>query len=670
MIDDLPIGPGTAPTSEDENVAKYELDLLKWVQAAVQDGDAILRADPSYEDIDKAISYVMGDQLDHRRPADLAAVADNRLKNIVLQTVSALTDVHPLFGFKTSNKRFQRQSETLDKLARAWWVNSFADLRLADVIRYATVCGTGYCEVTWNANACGGQGDIELIARDPRDVLPIRPTLETSIQGWEGVIIRTSKSVNELRARFPEKAELLRADRHPMSVSDRIWKRFKSLSSKFVSPAVDYLTSAPKGAIPRVPAIDLFHIYVKDRRTFSGAEPITMGDPQTSWCYTVYPVGYKKTDGSTVTSDETKLYPRGRLIIATKTVILYDGPNPYWHGMAPIVKLSLDPWPWSLLGVGLARDLMPIQDAVNEVANGILDHVRKVLRPGVIGDKKAMPESMWQRLDTRLPGVKMKTNAAMGGGVEMTKENPLPPYVFDFLQMMIGEMDNLSGVANLTALTQLNQAPGADSIEKMMEALTPILRLRGRLLEGFLRELGEMVKANFFQFYNLPRRVSLLGEAGIDLQDFDFDPMNLVPSLEPTDEGYESKWDPKITSRAERAKAHVKNFTFQITPNSLLAISQLSRKLTYLQLWRGGLMDPWTLFEVLEIPNAGEPPDEAKTITDRLIAAQMIGLTGQVSPAGRKASGQSAPSMQVKTDDTGAPRVTVSESGSGGGDKG
>jgi hypothetical protein len=667
MIDDLPIGPGTVPTSEDENTAKYELDLLRWIQAAVQDGDAILKSDPSYDDIDKAVSYVMGDQLDHRRPADLASISDNRLKHIVLQTVSALTDVHPLFGFKTNNARFQSQAEVLDKLARAWWVNSFADLRLADVIKYATVCGTGYAEVTWNASAAGGQGDIEIIPRDPRDVLPIRPTLEYSVQGWEGVIIRTSKSVNELRARFPEKAHLLRADRHPMSASDRIWKRFRSLSAKFVSPAVDYLTQSPKGAIPKVPSIDLYHIYIKDRRTFTGAEPISMGDPQTTWGYTVYPLGYIKPDGKPATEDDAKLYPRGRLIISTKSVVLYDGPNPYWHGMAPVIKLSLDPWPWSLLGVGLARDLMPIQDAINEVANGILDHVRKALRPGVIGDKKAMPESMWQRLDTRLPGVKMKTNAAMGGGVELTKVDPLPPYVFDFYQAMLQEMDTLSGVANLNALMQLNQAPGADSIEKMMEALTPILRLRGRLLEGFLRELGEMVKANFFQFYNLPRRVALLGEAGIDFQDFDFDPLNLIPTLDPRDPGYEAQWDPTMTSRADRAKAHVKNFTFQITPNSLLAISQLSRKLTYLQLWRGGMMDPWTLFEVLEIPNGGQPPQEAKTITDRLLAAQMIGLTGSVSPAGRKATGQEAPSMKVKKDESGAPRVTVSESGSGGG---
>lgn len=665
MIDDLPMGPFAA-TSEDPATALYEMDLLKWVQAAVQDGDTILRSDPSYEDIDRAVSYVMGDQLDTRRPADLAAITVNRLKSIVLQTVSALTDIHPLFGFKTFNVRFQRQSETLDKLARAWWVNSFADLKLADVIRYACVCGTGYAEVIWNANACDGKGDIDIIPRDPRDILPIRPTLGTSLQSWEGVVIRTAKSVNELRARFPQKATLLVPDRHPMSISDRIWKRFKGITSKFASPAVDYLTAAPKGAIPRVPSIDLYHIYVKDRRTFMGAEPIQMGDPETTWGYTVYPVGWDKPNGEKAKEDDSRLYPRGRLIICTKSVVLYDGPNPFWHGMFPVCKLSLDPWPWSLLGVGLARDIMPIQDAVNEVANGILDHIRKCLRPGLIADKKAVPESVWQRLDTRLPGLKLKTNAALGGGVDLTKVDPLPLYVFDFFKMMIGEMDNLSGVANLTALAQLNQAPGADSIEKMMEALTPVLRLRGRLLEGFLRELGDMVKGNFFQFYNMPRRVEILGDAGVTMEDFDFDPGSLVPTMNPDEADYNKSYDPRFTTRADRAQTHLRNFTFQITPNSLLAISQLSRKLTYLQLWRGGLIDPWTLFEVMEIPNGGTPPDGATSIVDRLMLANQMGITGQVSPAGRKATGQTTPSFQIKKDETGAPRVTVSESGSGG----
>jgi hypothetical protein len=133
--------------------------------------------------------------------------------------------------------------------------------------------------------------------------------------------------------------------------------------------------------------------------------------------------------------------------------------------------------------------------------------------------------------------------------------------------------------------------------------------------------------------------------------------------MDPEDDGYNVMYD-KSLSRSDRAKVHHKNFAFQITPNSLLAISQLSRKMTYLQLFRMGVVDMWSLLEALEIPNAGAPPDGANTITDRLTAQTMMGLGTSESPAGRKPTAQSPPSMQVKQDEDGGPRVTISESGS------
>jgi hypothetical protein len=652
-MSDLPIPSGDT---------SYERSVLDWVHAAVLEGEKILQAEPPYAEIDKSIRYVMGDQLDGKVPKDLASVVDNRLKHIILQTVAALTDIHPLFTFKTFNTKFDAQADVLDKLSRAWWVNSFADLSLADVLRYAAVPGTGYCEIHWDASAAGGSGDITLTPRDPRDVIPIRPTYDKSIQGWEGVIIRKSMTINDLQARFPEKKAFITPDRSGSTILDRTWAAARKVSKSLVTPAVDYLTQAPKNAPALVPATDVFEVYLKDRRSYSGSEPITMGNPKTTWCYKVYPQGWRDEQGREVDAEQSLLYPRGRLIICTHKVVLYDGPNPYWHGMFPIAKLSLDPWPWTLLGLGLAHDLIPIQDVINEVINGIIDKVRKVLRPNVVGDKKALPESLWARFDPRLSGQKLKQNMVAGQQLQVLQEPDLPSYVFEFLQLAIAEADNLSGVANLTALTQLRQAPGADSIEKLMEALTPILRLRGRLLEAFLREVGEMVKACFFQFYTMPRRIAILGESGLDLQDFDFDPGSLVPSMQQGDENYDPAFDHTKTTRADRAQKHLKNFTFRITPNSLLAISQISRKLTYLQLFRGGLMDPWTLWETLEIPNAGSPPSGATTITDRLMEANLMGLTGQVSPTGRKATGQAPPTHQVKTDEDGAPRPVIAES--------
>jgi hypothetical protein len=249
-------------------------------------------------------------------------------------------------------------------------------------------------------------------------------------------------------------------------------------------------------------------------------------------------------------------------------------------------------------------------------------------------------------------------------------------------------MDYHAGTANLASMMQLNQVPGEDTIEKMREAMTPVLRLKGRLMEYFLREIGEMVKANLFQFYNLPRRIAILGPAGISFNDFDFDPGVLVPALSTQDANYTTELD-KSRPRAERAQWYQKNFTFSITPNSLLAVSQISRKLMYLQLRSMQLVDRWTLYEVLEVPNGGFPPNNEQTITDRLNAEQLMqveqqmqaaqamqmgmappGGGGQLDPPkeGRPPSYQQAPSLLNKREEGSiVPRQTISSSGSGGG---
>lgn len=120
------------------------------------------------------------------------------------------------------------------------------------------------------------------------------------------------------------------------------------------------------------------------------------------------------------------------------------------------------------------------------------------------------------------------------------------------------------------------------------------------------------------------------------------------------------------------------------------------------QLARMGYLDFWSLHESLETPNVGTPPPiplppleppkdplqlqegiaqgkfildpmsgqllelrTPMTVTERLIAQQMLGIGMTENPAGRKASGQVAPQTETKTDETGAPRQTVTESDKG-----
>ena len=579
----------------------YEKDTLKMLLAWEEEGQNLLKREPAYATIDKDIAYVMGEQLGRRNPA-LSAIVDNRTQKIVLELVAALTDIHPIFGYQSFNPAYEQQVEILDKLTRAWWVNTYADLRLADVVRYAAATGTGYAEVNWDRTLAGGKGDIVLTPVDPRDVYPINPRYDFSVQSWDGVTIKSSETLSTLKARYGERAYGLKADSAPNVFTGRAYGNIAPIKPTSV---IDRINQKAGHNMPAgVPLKEVRKTYLKDDRLHTGDVPITMGEPGTSWAYPVYPLGYLKPDGTKATADDAKLYPRGRLIVWVRERILYDGPNPYWHGLFPLVKFTLNPWPWTLFGSSLVRDLRPMQDGINDTLNGFSDHVKKILRPGIRADKNAVPDSVMQRFDSRLPGYKLKENPNAGRGITIDEPGALPNDVQEFLAYLVQEMDQISGVVNLAALAQLRQAPSADSIEKLKEALNPILRLKSRVFEVALREMGEMVKANFFQFYTMARRIAVLGPSGIDLHDFDFQPGTLVPSMHPDEDDYDPAFDFQ-KPLWERARKHHSNFALQITPNSLLSISQTTRQLTYFMLRKDKLMDRWSLWEVLDIPNAG-----------------------------------------------------------------
>jgi hypothetical protein len=160
-------------------------------------------------------------------------------------------------------------------------------------------------------------------------------------------------------------------------------------------------------------------------------------------------------------------------------------------------------------------------------------------------------------------------------------------------------------------------------------------------------------------------RVTELGPGGITQDDFDFDPGTLMPD-------YVSDSDYQVSEmvtngnrhtmatispdalirgplpRYDRAKEFLRRFVFKISPGSLLNAAQTEQKLIYLQLTRAGWLDIFTLWESLGIPNIGVLPDDVRTIPERILYQQKLGLTGDVNPAGRKASGQEGPRVVTK----------------------
>lgn len=689
--------------------------VLGWLQEAVTEGDMLNRDDPAFDRCEQGMRYIIGEQKIAENPTltYVPTAVINKSRKGVQAHVSALTDIKPVFGFKSQNPQFEFHADLLNKLTIAWWLETMADVTLGECIKYALAGGTADLCIEWDPGAGYGMGNHQIIAKDFRDTLPIRPSSNPSPQLWQGVMFRESHSINTLRQKYRDKEQLFRPA--PDNLLTTVLSRFRRTVSRIMTPQADTLSGlagVPQTRPVRPGDVVLFRCYLNDQSRNLTSSPIVMGDPTANYGYVVDPGGL--------------MYPQKRLIVATPELVLYDGPNPYWHGMYPFSRLKLWSVPWCFLGIGLLHDTIPLQDGINDTMKDLRLGIKQWIQPDTVYDKTATSRAFQHALDPAKPGKKIAINPMGAGGTlrEPYKKLDGPnPQVLSLLLETFQKLetlhDDLTGVANLQQLMTLRQLPGADTIQKYYEAMTPELRAEGRAMEAFLRDVAQMFKFNLFQFETSFRRINILGSAGLALEDFDFDPDTLVPSMSPTqvqqDQGTgipisvpNPNYMPSLDAgrpRAERAKAFARLFTFTVAPNSILAMNAQEKKMMNFQLARMGYLDFWSLHESLETPNVGTPPPiplpplqppnpqevmaditaqltgmpgggkytmgptgqvleirPPMTITERLQAQQLLGIGMTENSAGRKATGEEPPKQQQQSDGSGGERTVTRES--------
>ncbi len=322
--------------------------------------------------------------------------------------------------------------------------------------------------------------------------------------------------------------------------------------------------------------------------------------------------------------------------------------------------MSLDPWPWSWFGKSPLRDIIPIQREIDRTARGIADTMEKNWRPDLIADGKTIAKAAADRIDTRRAGLRLRTPpGASANSVDMRYPNMQGVTAgMAWLTALVQAQRELAGTEELTNLVQLGQIPSSETIERMIESWSPAIRLRSRVMEAFLREVAMITLMNFFQFYTKADRIAVLGPTGQTFEDFDFDPGTLIPDMM-SDLGPDDHGGP--LPRYERAKKFITYFTYQIAPGSLLAASEVTDKLMFLQLSRMGVVDFVTLLEKLKVSNIAPPSmleSMGNTIMERLQwqAQQGLGMNGgpagqQGGPGGgpgRPATAQAMPRMVIK----------------------
>jgi len=652
---------------------------IGWLREAIGEAETSQKQQRAYVDMDRALDVVAGVSAnDTRQARSLSGVRVNRAKRNVRELVATLSNLRPMWGYKNDNHDFDQHALILNKMVTAWWHNTFADRAIRKALQYAFVMGAGYISPVWQRDYWSvGRGDIHLNVYGPRDVLFVQLPPDHNFQKAYAVAIRIRTPVHIAHMMWPDQADKLK----PTYQATGSVKRGMGRIQSFMSPLLRRLgtgQSRREEDDTPFPMVDIYHVYVMDSSINLGPKPLTMGDPDTNWSYEV-PVFNSEIPSSLydaqgrpllrhATREDAMLYPNRRHFVADidNNVELSDGPSPWWVRGVPLVQFSIDDWPWETIGYSAMRDMAAIQASNNTLMRAIDDAANARLRPNVFYDMDVLAKTLMDEFDFRQGGQSIPVKMQMVDAPIKTVLDPrhyeVPAYIPDWIKAQEERMDHVVGVRDVTALARARQIPSSESLDKIMEMAGPLVTDMGRNMESSLSALGQMWMALFFQFMAItPRKVQVLGKDGFTEEDFDYEPGNMIPSHMPgEDRGLSSP-----TPLLQRARWHMSNFVFHVTPNSSHQITQMSKKMLNLQLFRAaGLpfpMDPWTLAESMDM-NIGPTPEGTANQLDRWkkwmeMVRELMPQQGGKGGAGRPPSGGAAPHLVQK-----GGRQTVAES--------
>jgi len=581
---------------------QYDRKMIQWKEAFKEEALEELRMSREFEKVRDYIDALEGDQWKRRPnlPRHLNRFVDNQLSKARKDARAQYTDIRPTMTVRSSHEGFKKTADVLTNIILHEWNRSRIDLSLAEVIDHA-MFGCGF----WKLGAVSGIDGVSaarlIVTPCGMDtVLPLH--CGNNIQLASGVLYRLHKTIQYFRKLFGNKADGL--ERYSVSYNEQRsatpYERPAHLPQyqwSSLSPSMKRWMRVRRVEGPGeqsdtalYPIIPLEEYWIEDDSTNDSRETKLVRDPNLSpfehnYWYLVKP--------------GQKLFPRKRLLVFGGDRPLYDGPNPYFHGLYPFAMLMLDPVVWAPRGLSKYRNLMPLQDALNEIPAGVIEMIRRAIRPTIAGRKGAIADADWDRFFPDIPGAKLRMmpNADPTKDIRTLQAPEIPAYVMQFLlQYLLPAFQGHAGNLDMTQLAKKKQVPGADTVEQMRDSQGSHFRLEGRFIEAFLGESGIQAVSNCLQYFNLKSRIEILGTDGQVIEDCDWDPDTMIPA-------------------GMAKEVFWRNFSIEIVAGSLLGSSKDREQQIALVLARLGKLDTETLLR-----KAGFGRQETEQILARLKA--------------------------------------------------
>jgi len=579
--------------------SSYQMRMADWREATKAQAQSAYRQSPEYNFINTYIKFLENNPWNPQRPSYRSSYRNNKMGLARKDRLAKISDAMPTIDISTSVEMYNDTAAVLEGVIRAEWhrQNMSQDLEMA--YDMALLQGLSFWKIGSSRNK------LKITALGADQVIPIQPSLKR-IQESAAIAHYSWKPLTYFHKVFPYSSAGIEAN--AKSIQGMMQGRYNRPNSMDqttwdgLSTGMKRIMGAQSGAAwggsgDRYYGVaQLEEYYVDDYTRNESRNPIQMKDPflgldQHNWHYIVKP--------------GERLYPRKRLIIFGGEKLIYDGPSPYWHGMYPYAALWTNKVPWSFYGLSLYRDLLPMQEMLNQIPAGIADIIAKALNPQLLTKQNTIGAQQFQAFAADRPGARLILNNNAGDidkAFVYQKPPDIPSYVPQMLQGVLNpEFDRLAGNVDVNALADKNQMSGSDTLDSMRDNLQTSIRREEKFIETFLVDAGQQAVSNVIQFYDTPTRMKILGADGLTDHDFLYDPARIYPGVK------------------EYGEKFSQQFAMTVKPGSLNASQKDAVKIEAV-----GLVARQVISRKEYFRRTGVDPDHAKRIMDELVEEQQI----------------------------------------------
>ncbi len=431
--------------------------------------------------------FVRGKQWTEGRPSYLHSEVLNITSTYIDFMVAILSDFRPVIETIPENPTDYEFSSIMSQIMTGKWERESWTKTYVEAMYDGLIYGTAISDQSYDHEALFGLGDMNFKRVDPFYFYPDPDATDVNTPDSKYVITAIPTNINEVKRKYPKKAEFIKADVSDLDVAK---SARRDMEDFIVRSPTDNLMLVQGERAPEITGPDevlVITCYMKDDAVIE--EEIEEKDEQ----------GNIKKGFRT-----RKKYPNGRCIIIAANQVLKDNENEYKDGKFPFAKFCNRIMPGEFWGASDLEKLKGPQQIINKLMSYGLDTISLVGNPvwlnplssNVDNDSLINKQGLVIPHTDEFPPIRLP-------GME------IPSSVFALLDRSLEIFKQVSGIYEVSMGAQPSSNTSGIAVQSLQEASQTLLRLKARNGEIWLTQAGQQIASRILQYYSVPRIVRI-----------------------------------------------------------------------------------------------------------------------------------------------------------------